>query len=549
MRVISPSKTAAIIAWILISTAIIFLHVSPASADLIDDIKNRGTLIVGVKSDVPAFGILDEKSGQIVGLEPDLAQDLADRLDVKLKLIALVSAERANALKDHRVDVVIATLNETPERHTTLTLVSPNYYESGASLLARRSDGFKDWSELRNRRVCSRRGSFYNRLITVEYGADIVPLYSAEISLEALRDGRCDGLLGDTAVFSVLLQDPNLAERYEMTLPALYQTGWAVALHPDERGGRLESVISDAIHDWHRSGLLKRLEDKWNIPRSHFIQKMSQQASALASGVAVQHDAAKQNEQTVKEEIDTSIFAPDIARIVERGELIVAMHSVDNPPFFYQREDELVGLEVEMAKSLAEKLGVKARFDRQAHSFDSVVDLVARKKADVGISKLSRTLSRARMVRFSNPYLRLRHALILNRLELAKIAKDEPIQNIIRDFDGKIGVISNSSYVDFAVRNFPNAKIEKYSNWQSVVQAVHQGDVVGAYRDEFEVKRLLKQDPKASLTLRTATLTDLDDALCIAVCPEDFALIEFINIFLDQYPNQLTIEKALEFDN
>lgn len=548
MRVIHPSRIIVMLAWMLISSVAIFLHVPPVGADSIDDIKGRGTLIVGVKSDVPAFGMLDEKSGQIVGLEPDLAQDLADRLGVELKLVALVSADRANALTEHRVDVVIATLNETPERRTTLTLVSPNYYESGASLVARRSDGFKDWSELRNRRVCSRRGSFYNRLITVEYGADIVPLYSAEIGLEALRDGRCDGLLGDTSVFSVLLQDPNLAERYEMTLPVLYPTGWAVALHPDERGGRLESLISEAIYDWRRSGLLERLEDKWNIPRSQFVQKMSKQAATQEARGAVQQ-VFKDNENQSLEEIDTSLFARDIARIVERGELIIAMHSVDNPPFFYQSKDTLAGLEVEMAKSLADKLGVKARFDRQAQSFDSVVELVARKKADVGISKLSRTLSRARMVRFSNPYLRLRHALILNRLELAKIAKDAPIQNIVRDFDGRIGVIANSSYVDFAIRNFPNAEIQKYSNWQSVVQAVHQGDVVGAYRDEFEIKRLLKKDSKASLTLRTVTLTDLDDALCIAINPEDSALAEFVNIFLDQYPNQLTIEKALEFEN
>ncbi|WP_213378228.1 transporter substrate-binding domain-containing protein [Allochromatium tepidum] len=536
-------------AWTLISAALIFLHASPACADSIDDIKSRGTLIVGVKSDVPAFGMLDEKSGQIIGLEPDLAQDLADRLGVELKLVALVSADREDALKQHRVDVVIATLNETPERRSSLTLVSPNYYESGASLIARRSDGFEDWSALRNRRICSRRGSFYNRLITIEYGADIVPLYSAEIGLEALRDGRCDGLLGDTAVLSVLLQDPNLAERYEMTLPALYPTGWSIALHPDERGGRLESSISKAIHDWHLSGLLKRLEDKWNIPRSQFVQKMSQQAATRGNGGAAPRAVVKDDEKKRMAEMDTSILAPDIARIVERGELIVAMHSIDNPPFFYQGKDGLIGLEVEMAKSLADKLGVKVRFDRQAQSFDAVVELVARKKADVGISKLSRTLSRARLVRFSNPYLRLRHALILNRLELAKIAKDEPIQNIIRDFNGKIGVIANSSYVDFAVRNFPNAEIEKYSDWQSVVQAVHQGDVVGAYRDEFEIKRLLKKDPKVSLTLRTVTLTDLDDALCIAIGPEDTALAEFVNIFLDQYPNQLTIEKALEFDN
>lgn len=237
------------------------------------EIEARGVLVVGVKSDVPSWGFLDKASGRIQGLEPDLARDLAERLGVDLQLAPVPSAERASALERRGVDVIIATLNETPERREQLTLVSPSYYESGASLLARRTGGFDDWSQVRNRRICSRRGSFYNRLVAVEYGADIVALYSAEIALAALRDGRCDGFLGDTAVFAVMLQDPALAARYDMRLPALYPTGWAVALRREERGGRLEALISRAIIDWHRSGLIGRLEEKWGIPRSDFSRR------------------------------------------------------------------------------------------------------------------------------------------------------------------------------------------------------------------------------------------------------------------------------------
>ncbi|AFL75915.1 transporter substrate-binding domain-containing protein [Thiocystis violascens] len=260
--------------WVVTVMLALWFNLAEAGGDLLAEIQDRGTLLVGVKSDVPCWGELDKTSGEIVGLEPDLARDLAERLGVDLKLIPVLSAERVSALETRQVDVVIATLNATPERRAQLTLVSPFYYESGAGLLARRSEGFKHWSELRNRRICSRRGSFYNRPIAVEYGADIVALYSADIALAALRDGRCDGFLGDTAVFAVMLQDRELAARYEMILPALYPTGWAVALHRDARGGRLEAAISEAIVHWHRSGLLGRLEEKWGIPRSDFSRRM-----------------------------------------------------------------------------------------------------------------------------------------------------------------------------------------------------------------------------------------------------------------------------------
>ena len=47
---------------------------SPAWAGKLDDIKKRGTLIVGVKDSQPPFGYVDEKTKQIVGFEIDLAK-------------------------------------------------------------------------------------------------------------------------------------------------------------------------------------------------------------------------------------------------------------------------------------------------------------------------------------------------------------------------------------------------------------------------------------------------------------------------------------------
>src|SRR5439155_17481700 len=97
---------------------------------------------------------------------------------------------------------------------------------------------------------------------------------------------------------------------------------------------------------------------------------------------------------------DGRLLAPDIARIVARGELIVAMLGVDTPPFFYEKNGELVGVEVDLAKAIAKELGVQVRFNRTAKSFNGVVDIVARGEADMALSKLSRTLARTQVISF-----------------------------------------------------------------------------------------------------------------------------------------------------
>ena len=56
-----------------------------SAQDTIAKIKQRGVLVVGSKSDYKPFGFRDP-SGAIVGMEPDMAQDVAKKLGVKLQL-------------------------------------------------------------------------------------------------------------------------------------------------------------------------------------------------------------------------------------------------------------------------------------------------------------------------------------------------------------------------------------------------------------------------------------------------------------------------------
>jgi polar amino acid transport system substrate-binding protein len=235
----------------------------------------------------------------------------------------------------------------------------------------------------------------------------------------------------------------------------------------------------------------------------------------------------------------------DIARIRQRGELVVAMLATDTPPFFYEKEGKLVGIEVDLAKAIARELKVEVRFNREAKSFNEVVDMVAQRRADLGVSKLSRTLARAQMVHFSQPYLALNHALVLNRVAFARLANNEKVEDTVRQFKGTLGVIAQSSFSDFAKNNFPKAKIIEYPNWNAVLNAVNKGEVTGAYRDEFEIKRLLKDNPTAALTLRTVTLKDLDDTLSIAVGVTDPTLLAFVNQVLSQQREKLDINKVL----
>lgn len=249
---------------------------------------------------------------------------------------------------------------------------------------------------------------------------------------------------------------------------------------------------------------------------------------------------------------EAALMPPDIQAILDRGKLRVSLLGRDNPPFFQVDEDKaaeeqpLVGLDVNIAEALASELGVEAEFIREAQTFDEVVDLVYRGEADLAISKLSQTLKRARKVRFSQPYLLMRQGLLVNRLQLAKVANGEQPALAIRNLNGPMGVIKDSSYVNFTKERFPDAEVVEYPTWDGAIAAVVAGDVVAAYRDELEVKKVALVKPDVALQLQTVALTDTRDAIAIAVPWSSLQLLAFVNQYLQTVDMNYTADTLLE---
>ena len=86
--------------------------------------------------------------------------------------------------------------------------------------------------------------------------------------------GRCDGLLYDDTNIIAMLQDPAWSREFEMPLQTLFVTPWSLALHREEAGGPFEAFVSQAVIDWHRSGLVADLERRWGIPVSAYSARM-----------------------------------------------------------------------------------------------------------------------------------------------------------------------------------------------------------------------------------------------------------------------------------
>ena len=245
--------------------------------DTLAAVKARGKLIVGCKNDYRPYGFLDP-SGQIVGLEIDLAHEVADRIGVQLDLVPVIAANRMEFLNQGRIDMILATMGDTPERRKIVGMVEPDYYASATNILAPKSAGFKSWEQLRGRKVCAVQGAYYNRRVAQLYGPDLQIFPAVPDALNALAGGNCVAFLFDnTLIISTLTSDPAKWGNYEMPLPSEDPQKWAIGVRLADLHAPFGQLISAMCTEWLKSGHILDLEKKWGINPSPYLIDMKKQ--------------------------------------------------------------------------------------------------------------------------------------------------------------------------------------------------------------------------------------------------------------------------------
>lgn len=123
--------------------------------DGVEAIKKRGILTVGLKNDVPRFGLLNQTSGVIEGFEADVAKAIAKELlgdENKANLIAVNAKTRGPLLDNNSVDLVIATFTITEERKKSFNFSAP-YYKDSIGLLVLKEKNYKGFADMNGARI------------------------------------------------------------------------------------------------------------------------------------------------------------------------------------------------------------------------------------------------------------------------------------------------------------------------------------------------------------------------------------------------------------
>jgi polar amino acid transport system substrate-binding protein len=93
----------------------LYASASAAAEQTIDDIIKKGSIVVGVSTTTPIFGLIG-KDGEPEGYDPDVARLMGKYLGVKVEFVPVTGANRIPLLLSGRVDVLICLFGITAER-------------------------------------------------------------------------------------------------------------------------------------------------------------------------------------------------------------------------------------------------------------------------------------------------------------------------------------------------------------------------------------------------------------------------------------------------
>ncbi len=112
----------------------------------LDEIKESGTINLGVFSDKSPFGYVDE-NGEYQGYDIELAKKIGEDLGVEVNFVSTEAANRVEYLETGKVDIILANFTVTDERAEKVDFAYP-YMNVSLGVISPDSRVIKDVSEL-----------------------------------------------------------------------------------------------------------------------------------------------------------------------------------------------------------------------------------------------------------------------------------------------------------------------------------------------------------------------------------------------------------------
>lgn len=262
------SIVAGTVASIVLSGAVAFA--GPAW----DNIQETKTLRAGIMTNsIPGAYYNDKK--EWVGFDVDIANEVANRIGVKLEQVPVTDKTRIGFLQQGRIDISVANMTHKRERDKSIDF-SITYFFDGQKILAKK-DKFEKWEDFVGKTIATVQGTTseinIKALMESLGGAKIISFQDYPSAFNALKMGRAQAFSTDsTILLGYAAKEPG---KYELVGDFLSDEPYGIGLPEDD--SKLRDAVNFALQDMWKDGKYMEIYNKWYGPKSPYAFPMTEQ--------------------------------------------------------------------------------------------------------------------------------------------------------------------------------------------------------------------------------------------------------------------------------
>lgn len=186
----------------------------------------------------------------------------------------------------------------------------------------------------------------------------------------------------------------------------------------------------------------------------------------------------------------------------EAGGKLVMVTNAEFPPYEFHENNDIVGIDADIAKAIAEKLGMELEIQDMA--FDSLIPAVQSGKADFTAAGMTVNEDRKKNVDFTDTYAEAAQVIIV---------KDGSDIKSPDDLKGKKIGVQTGTTGDIYAEDIENGEIQRFNKGMEAVMALNQGKVDAVIIDREPAKVFVKEN--AGLKILDEAFTEEEYAIAV----------------------------------
>ena len=239
-----------------------------ARADALDEVKKRGTLVVGMEAAYVPYEFF--KDGKIIGYDPDIIEHFVGKLGVKAQLVDTAWNGIIPALYAKKFDVIVSAMTITRERAEKVLFSMPYADASNVILLRAGEDRIKVADDLSGKIVGVQIGSAAAGIIkTFETKlkdggkpgySDVKQYEHYPEAYQDLLNKRIDAVVNSRSTIMVVMKDA--PGKFKM-IPGVSDITAYFGMAFRKEDTSLQAFANEQLAGLKKSGELAKLQDKW----------------------------------------------------------------------------------------------------------------------------------------------------------------------------------------------------------------------------------------------------------------------------------------------